>query len=306
MTNSNLNTSENRIARINELERIVAPIQMNLENLQDNIHRFKELSNAKLLQYIKENNNLPLDPNTTLEFTMDDRYSRIRITNNKSNGSWRHGFEVSIELHGFSTFSMLESTKQKFDPKKIQFSISGASCNPNLENIQSLDTEIIKAFFCIELKKFGMVINSGNFFSMYSDILQKYFSLLQESYDIKSEIYPYTNEISKIKKEIEQEEKAIQDAETLVQITNSIGQKLEHNTELYEQNKDEYRYKYARSLKSMFNIDWNVSYIKILKVSAKTITIQLGDSIYETKRVKKEDMIRNFPMIKVMEVKENA
>ena len=211
---TSLNVTDSRITRINELQRIIAPIQMNLENLEENIHRFKELSNAKLVQYIKDTNTMGIEPDTIL-------------------------------------------------------------------------------------KKFGQDNDVENFFSTYNAILSKYFAQLEEKYNIREELYPYSNELSSINKEIEQEKKSIADGETLVQIANSIGQKLEHNSELYEQNKAEYRYKYARSLERMFNIDWNASYITILKVSAKTVSIRVGE--YENKRVPKETMIKQFPMLKVME-----
>jgi len=300
---TSLNVTDSRITRINELQRIIAPIQMNIENLEENIHRFKELSNQKLVQYIKDTNTMGIEPDTILEFSMDDKYSNLRVTNKESNGSWRHGFEVSLELHGFDKFSMLTDKDEKFDPANIQFSISGASCNPNLENIQSLDTEIIKAYFCIELKKFGQDRNSDNFFSLFSDILQKFFAQLEKKYSIREELYPYSNELSSINKEIEKEKESIANGEILVQIANSIGQKFEHNTQLYEHNKAEYRYKYGRSLERMFNIGWNASYITILKVSAKTVSIRVVE--YENKRVPKETMIKQFPMLKVM-VEENA
>lgn len=304
---TSLNVTDSRITRINELQRIIAPIQMNIENLEENIYRFKELSNQKLVQYIKDTNTMGIDSNTILEFSMDEKYSNLRVTNKESNGSWKHGFEISLELQGFDKFSMLTDKDEKFDPANIQFSISGASCNPNLENVQSLDTEIIKAYFCLELKKFGQDNDNDtdtdndteNFFSMYSAILGKFFTQLEEKYNIRKELYPYTNELSSINKEIEQEKKSIADGETLVQIANSIGQKLEHNSELYEQNKAKYRYKYGRSLERMFKIGWNASYITILKVSSKTVSIRVGE--YENKRVPKETMIKQFPMLKVME-----
>ena len=95
-----------------------------------------------------------------------------------------------------------------------------------------------------------------------------------------------------------QDEKAVQDGLVLSDIANSIGQRLEFDTEKVEALENA-KYRYGSNLSQMFGLDWYASHITILKVSAKTVTIQTGDSTYDNKRVKKEDMIRYFPMLKV-------
>jgi hypothetical protein len=276
---------------------------MNLGNLEENIKRFVELSNEKMMKYIHANVQ-NIDTNTKLDLRLDDRYNRLNVINSESCGSWNHGFELTIELHGFDRFRLIDSRRndndnEGFNPESnsIQYSLNASSCNPNLDNIQSLDTAILNAFFCIELKKFGQSRTEG-FFGMMNEFYAKYFSLLNEQYDIKAEIYPFTNKIQDIKNAITKDEKAVQDGLVLSDIANHIGQRLEFDTEKVEALENA-KYRYGSNLRQMFGLDWYASHITILKVSAKTVTIQTGDSTYDNKRVKKEDMIRYFPMLKV-------
>ena len=292
-------STELRLNRIAELERTISPIQMNLDNLNENIKRHIELANEKLTDYIKNHNTLPIDSNTTLKFDFQDRYSQLVVTNSESHGSWRHGFDLTIELHGFDTFMLIDSRRNNeegFNPESIQYSINASSCNPNLENIQSLDTQIIKAFLCVEMKTFGE-FKSNSFFALLTNTYETYFKLLNERYEIQSEIYPFSNEINDIEREIANEEKAVQDGLTLVEIANHIGERLEFDTEKVEA-LEHAKYRYGSNLRQMFGLDWYASYIKIVKVSAKTVSITVGE--YENKRVKKEDMIKYFPMLKVL------
>jgi hypothetical protein len=301
--NASTPNTDNRLNRIAELKATIRPIEMNKDNLEENIKMFLERSNDKLVQYIRTNVQ-NIDSNTTFDLTLDERYSRLNITNKESCGSWNHGFELTIELHGFDKWALLgerrkdSSDAKGFDTSKVQYSVNASSCNPNLENIQSLDTAITKAFLCVEMKKYGES-NTKGFFGMMNEFYAKYFALLNEQYDIKSEIYPFANEIQTIEAEIKAEEKAVQDGLTLVEISNHIGQRLEFDTEKVEALENA-KYRYGSNLRQMFGLDWYASHITILKVSAKTVSIQVGDYTYENKRVRKEDMIKYFPMLKVL------
>jgi hypothetical protein len=302
--NTSVQNTDTRLERIEELKRQLAPIKMNLENLQENVERFLELSNSKLNNYIKEKCKGIIEDDTDIRVSINDRYTKIYVENKNSRGGWHHSFDLTVELHGFDRYSFSSNNPKEFNPDKIQYSISASSGSTSLENLQSVDRTILHAFLCTEMKTFGKDRSKDTFFSLLTNYLTTYFHYMNDSDDIKSEIYPINHEISSIKREIEVEEKAVADGLVLVEISKSIGVKLEFNEESITEND---KYIYGRSLKQLFNLDWFATTITILKVSPKTVSIQVGSCTWETKRIKKADMIKAFPKLKVyVEENENA
>ena len=304
-------TSDARLERISELESALRPINMNLENLQENIKRALEISNETLAKCVSRGCLNTIESDTEITFNLQENYSRL-IVSNESRGRWYHGFELTIESSGFNRFNLIGDDKESFDVSKIDFSISGASSSAYLTTLQALDTEIVKSFLCVELKKFGKDKEAVTFFSILVSALDGYYKMLGKKMEIQQETYPIKQDITDNKNAIADWEKDVQDALILTEIENSVGKDFEFDTLLERDINgtdeklwrviDGRRMRYD-SLRILFNLNWNPSTITVLKVNPKTVNIQLGTSIHETKRVKKDILIEIFEMLREVETK---
>ncbi len=305
--------------KIQELQTKLQEVYLRLEPLNDNVDTldqkffdYKKTASKQLSKLLtKLGQEIGLDPQTTIEFCLEDRYNKINVVH-PSGEKNAFNASIEIELKNFDRYQCFRKDEDMkvFNQKEAIFELRANAHRFYQDNIQEVDTHIFLGYIAKEFRNFN---KEESFFDNICTHMVEMYSISDSISNARTPVYEVQSEASSLENEIKKIDTAIEDGKFVQEIKESIG-----DTFVLKQNVDLYRGRNVKNIGNLFGDDYHITHMQVMKVTDKTVTFYTGYltdgeggfendlRFNDTRRIKKSDLKRDMQYIEKVDISDKT